>query len=169
MALRPKPPGINPSRGNGAIYSASATPVPPEWKKMAGVQIEETPSVGRGRGLHLHLMKLRVNCETIQPPTAPKVEAAPDWDHITTNVSREILKSNRSSKTSDQPAAILSLGSHCTSNRTIVFNSGNENSSARTANPVFPSPPPSSGHGKFVAMTGQNCTIENGSFLPTLT
>ena len=153
MALHPKPPGINPSRGNSAIYSASATPVPPEWNKMAGVQIEVSPSVGRGRGLHLHLMKLRVNSETIQPPTVPQVEAAPDWDHITTNVSGEILKSNRSSRTpSNQPAAIFSLGSHCTSNRTIVFNSGNENSSARTANPVFPSPPPSSGHGKFVAM-----------------
>lgn len=156
MALPPKPPGINPSRGNSAIYSASSTPVPPEWNKMAGVQIEETPSVGRGRGLHLHLMKLRVNCATIQTPTVPKVETAPDWDQIKTNVSGEIPKSNSCSKTpSHQPAAIFSLGSHCTSNRTIVFNAGNENSSARSPNPVFPIPPASSGRGKYVAMLSQ--------------
>jgi hypothetical protein len=123
---------------------------------MAGVQIEETPSVGRGRGLYLHLMKLRGNRETIQTQTVPRVEAAPDWDQLTTNVSGEILKAQGSSKVpSDQPAAIFSLGAHCASNRTIVFNSGNENSTARSANSGFPTPPPSSGRGKYVAMLSQ--------------
>jgi hypothetical protein len=98
-------------------------------------------------------MKLRVDRETIQTPTVPRVEAAPDWDQPTTNVSGEILKAQGSSKApSDQPAAILSLGSHCASNRTIVYNSGKENSGVRSANPVFPIPPPSSGRGKYVAM-----------------
>jgi hypothetical protein len=139
MALPPKSHVTNFNRGNGAIYSVSFTPVP--RNKMAGVQIEEIPSIGRGRGLHLYLMKLRA--DTIQTPTVHRVEAAPDWDQPTTNVSGEILKA-QGPPPSDQPAVIF----------------GNENSGARSANPVFPIPPPSSGRGKYVAML---CKITSNS------